>query len=81
MIFNKNKNVSIISVIKNEGPVDYLVWKNPIEDFTTKSQLIVSESEEALFIYEGVIQEIYTAGRYELTTGNTPFIGKVKYLY
>ncbi len=39
----------VFSVIKYEGANDTFVWKSPIENFNTGSQLIVHESQEALF--------------------------------
>ena len=37
------------SIIKYEGGSDAFVWKHPIEDFNLGSQLIVHESQEAVF--------------------------------
>ena len=41
---------NIISVIKYEGPNDVFVWKHSIEDFNLGTQLIVHESQEAIFL-------------------------------
>ncbi len=40
-------------MIKYEGDGDTLVWKHPIEDFNLGSQLIVHESQEAIFFRDG----------------------------
>ena len=40
----------LASIIKYEGDNDTLVWKHPIEDFNFGSQLIVHESQEAIFL-------------------------------
>lgn len=53
------------------------VWKSPYEDFNTMSQLIVDESEEALFFANGQALDLFGPGRYTLTTQNIPFIKKV----
>ena len=39
----------IQQVIKYEGDNSIFVWKHPAEDFNTNSQLIVHESQEAIF--------------------------------
>ena len=45
--------MKVFDVIKYEGGNDILVWKFPGEDFNTLSQLIVHESQEALFFKDG----------------------------
>ena len=40
-------------MIKYEGDGDTLVWKHPIEDINLGSQLIVHESQEAIFFRDG----------------------------
>lgn len=47
------KNKGLASVIKYEGGNDTFVWKHPIEDFNLGSQLIVHESQEAIFFRDG----------------------------
>ena len=49
----KEKNKGLASVIKYEGDNQTLVWKHPIEDFNLGSQLIVHESQEAVFFRDG----------------------------
>lgn len=39
----------IVDVIKYEGDNSTFVWKHPCEDFNTNTQLIVHESQEAIF--------------------------------
>ena len=64
----------VISVIKYEGPNDVFVWKHPIEDFNLGSQLIVHESQEALFFKDGKALDLFGAGRYTLATNNIPLL-------
>lgn len=66
--------MQIFDVIKYSGDNDILVWKFPGEDFNTLSQLIVSESQEALFFKDGKALDLFTAGRYTLHTQNIPLI-------
>ncbi len=66
----------IISVIKYEGPNDVLVWKHPVEDFNLGTQLIVHESQEAVFLKDGKALDSFGAGRYTLNTDNIPLLNK-----
>lgn len=44
--------LSIAQIIKYEGDNSTFVWKHPSEDFNTSTQLIVHESQEAIFFIE-----------------------------
>lgn len=64
-----------ISVIKYEGDNSTFVWKHPIEDFNWGSQLIVHESQEAIFFMNGQALDTFAkAGRYTLETENLPLL-------
>lgn len=66
---NKNKKMDVLlSVIKYEGDNDTLIWKYPQEDFNIGSQLIVHESQEAIFFKDGKALDLFGAGRYTLET-------------
>ena len=64
------------SVIKYEGNNDTFVWKHPREDFNTTTQLIVHESQEAIFFMNGQALDLFGPGRYTLNTQNLPKIGR-----
>ncbi|MCR4591483.1 MAG: SPFH domain-containing protein [Lachnospiraceae bacterium] len=64
----------ILSVIKNNSRNGELCYKVPSEDFNTGAQLIVAEYEEALFMKDGIIEEVFAPGKYTLTTQNYPFL-------
>ena len=66
-----------VSVIQYEGDNDTLVWKHPIENFNLGSQLIVHESQEAIFFYNGQALDLFGAGRYTLETENLPILKNV----
>ena len=68
------KNKGLASVIKYEGGNDVLVWKHPIEDFNLGSQLIVHESQEAIFFRDGEALDLFGAGRYTLATQKLPLL-------
>ena len=84
--FNKNneeekKGAELYSIIKNDRPTDdLLIWKHTKEDFNNNSQLIVMESEEALFVKDGVVVETIQAGKHTLNTANFPFLNGLRKL-
>lgn len=69
--------MKFLEVIKYEGDNNTLVWKHPAEDFNTSSTLIVHESQEAIFLKNGQIADVFTAGRYVLKTENIPLLRKL----
>ncbi len=71
------KHDGLASVIKYEGDNDTLVWKHPIEDFNYGSQLIVHESQEAIFFKDGQALDLFGAGRYTLETQQLPLLEKL----
>ena len=66
--------MEIISVIKYEGSNEVFAYKHPKEDFTIGSQLVVHESQEALFFRDGKAMDLFQAGRHTLTTYNIPLL-------
>lgn len=65
-------------VIKNSGPGELLIWRQPEEDFNTNSTLIVMPGEEAIFIKGGTIEQVFEEGTYKLSTDNYPFISRLR---
>ncbi|MCD7738594.1 MAG: SPFH domain-containing protein [Lachnospiraceae bacterium] len=70
--------MEITSIIKYEGDNSTFVWKHPKEDFNTELQLIVHESQEAVFFMNGQPMDLFGSGRYTLETANIPILRKVK---
>ncbi len=68
---------NISEIIKYEGDNDTFIWKHPCEDFNSMTQLIVHESQEAIFFMNGQALDLFGPGRYTLETQNIPLIGKV----
>lgn len=66
----------IADIIKYEGDNSTFVWKHPCEDFNSLTQLIVHESQEAVFMMNGQALDLFGPGRYTLETQNIPKIGK-----
>lgn len=71
------KKDGLASIIKYEGDNDTLIWKHPIEDFNYGSQLIVHESQEAVFFRDGQALDLFGPGRYTLETQQLPLLEKV----
>lgn len=76
LVSEKIKHDGLASVIKYEGDNETLVWKHPIEDFNMGSQLIVHESQEAIFFRDGQALDLFGAGRYTLETQQLPVLEK-----
>ena len=67
----------IADIIKYEGDNSTFVWKHPLEDFNSLTQLIVHESQEAIFFMNGQALDLFGPGRYTLETQNIPKLGKI----
>jgi membrane protease subunit (stomatin/prohibitin family) len=85
-LFGRNPNEAAFAggkkhwadVIKNSGPGELLIWRQPEEDFNTSSTLIVMPGEEAIFIKGGVVEQTFDNGTYKLSTENYPFISRLR---
>jgi membrane protease subunit (stomatin/prohibitin family) len=77
LVSEKIKHDGLASVIKYEGGNDIFVWKHPIEDFNLGSQLIVHESQEALFFRDGRAMDLFGSGRYTLATEELPMLNEL----
>ena len=69
--------MAIAEVIKYEGDNSTFIWKHPLEDFNSLTQLIVHESQEAIFFMNGQALDLFGPGRYTLETQNIPKICKL----
>ena len=74
LLSEKIKKDGLASIIKFEGDNEALIWKHPIEDFNLGSQLIVHESQEAIFFRDGQALDLFGAGRYTLETQQLPLL-------
>lgn len=77
LMSEKIKSDGLASIIKYEGDNNTLIWKHPIEDFNYGSQLIVHESQEALFFKDGQALDLFGPGRYTLETQQLPLLEKI----
>ena len=76
LVSEKIRKDGLASIIKYEGDNNTFVWKHPIEDFNYGSQLLVHESQEAIFFKDGQALDLFGPGRYTLETQQLPLLEK-----
>jgi membrane protease subunit (stomatin/prohibitin family) len=56
-----------------------LVYRFPVagQEIKNGAQLIVRESQAAVFVFEGQVADVFTPGRYTIDGGNTPILTKL----
>lgn len=69
--------MAIVDVIKYEGDNKTFVWKYPKTDFNTGAELIVHESQQAIFMVNGEVLDVFDAGKHILETANLPGVKRV----
>lgn len=65
------------SIIQYEGDNTTFIWKHPMEDFYTGTQLIVHASQEAIFFMNGQALDLFGPGRHTLETQNLPLLARL----
>ncbi|MBR7144859.1 MAG: SPFH domain-containing protein, partial [Lentisphaeria bacterium] len=63
-----------IDVVKWDAPMGIFAWKFPSEELSAKTQLIVSESQEAILIKDGQMVGPFEPGKHTLNSNNYPFL-------
>ena len=66
--------MAVIDMVKWNANPSIMAWKFPSEELSTWTQLIVSETQEAYLVKEGVYQGPFGAGRHVLSTENIPLL-------
>lgn len=66
-----------VEIIQYEGDNSTFIWKHPMEDFYTGTQLIVHESQEAVFFLNGQALDLFGPGRHTLETQNLPLLARL----
>lgn len=76
--------MAIIDVLKYDGPNNVLVWKwrpkadsQRDEELRLGTQLVVNQSQQALFIKGGQLLDIFEAGTHTLSTQNLPILSSL----
>lgn len=77
LAFERIKKSGMKNAIKYEGDNKTFVWKHPVEDYVIGSQLIVHESQEAVFFRNGQVLDLFGAGRYTLEIQQLPLMEKL----
>lgn len=73
--FMKNEFIEVVEWVDNTQ--NTILWKFPIDgkqQIKNEAQLIVRQSQIAVFVYEGQIADIYVPGKYSLTTETMPIV-------
>lgn len=69
--------MAIVDLIKYEGDNKTFIWKHPSKDFNMGTKLIVHESQEAVFLANGAVLDIFGPGEHYLESGNLPIVTKL----
>lgn len=64
-------------IVEYEGDNSTFVWKHPCEDFNLFTQLVVRESQEAMFYANGQALDLFGPGRHTLKTANIPLLRRL----
>ncbi len=69
--------MAIAPVLKFESSPDVFAWKHPNSELNCWTQLIVAESQEAIFVRNGQIADVFGPGKYQLSSDNLPILQKL----
>jgi membrane protease subunit (stomatin/prohibitin family) len=67
----------LIDVVKYNGKSDEIIWKFPYENISTAAQLVVNQSQEAVFVKGGAVCDIFGPGTKTLSANNIPILQKL----
>lgn len=72
-----NQFIEVIEWLDDSG--DTMVYRFPVhgQEIKNGAQLIVRESQTAVFVHEGQVADVFTPGKYEIDGGNTPILTKL----
>ena len=72
-----NQFIEVIEWLDNTG--DTIVYRFPVagQEIKNEAQLIVRESQAAVFVFEGQVADVFGPGRYTIDGGNTPILSKL----
>jgi len=82
-IFDKVKEAALnqfIEVIEwLDDSKDTILYRFPVagQEIKNEAQLIVRESQTAVFVFEGQVADVFGPGRYTIDGGNTPILSKL----
>ena len=72
-----NQFIEVIEWLDNTG--DTILYRFPVagQEIKNGAQLIVRESQAAVFVFEGQAADTFGPGRYTIDGGNTPILSKL----
>ena len=72
-----NQFIEVIEWLDNSG--DTILYRFPVyqQEIKNGAQLIVRESQAAVFVFEGQAADTFGPGRYTIDGGNTPILSKL----
>jgi len=72
-----NQFIEVIEWLDDSG--DTILYRFPVyqQEIKNGAQLIVRESQAAVFVFEGQVADVFTPGRYSIEGGNTPILSKL----
>lgn len=73
----QKESSKMAQVVKWEGENGVFIYRHPAENFKLGSQLIVKESQKAIFFRNGQALDVFGPGRHTLETQNLPLIGEI----
>ncbi|HMF56531.1 MAG TPA: SPFH domain-containing protein [Pyrinomonadaceae bacterium] len=73
----KTQFIEVIEWLDDTG--NTMLYRFPVhgQEIKNGAQLIVRESQSAVFVHEGQIADVFTPGRYTVDGGNTPILSKL----
>jgi membrane protease subunit (stomatin/prohibitin family) len=72
-----NQFIEVIEWLDDSG--DTILYRFPVyqQEIKNGAQLIVRESQVAVFVFEGQVADVFAPGRYTIDGGNTPILSKL----
>lgn len=72
-----NQFIEVIEWLDDTG--DTILYRFPVyqQEIKNGAQLIVRESQTAVFVFEGQVADVFVPGRYTIDGGNTPILSKL----
>lgn len=72
-----NQFIEVIEWLDSTG--DTMLYRFPVagQEIKNGAQLIVRESQAAVFVFEGQVADVFGPGRYTIDGGNTPILSKL----
>ncbi len=69
-----NQFIEVIEWLDDSG--NTILYRFPVagQEIKNEAQLIVRESQVAVFVFEGQVADVFTPGRYTIDGGNTPIL-------